>query len=108
LTEAAPAEQCSQAHLRYVMRCVTCRHLNGGQLSNVPSRPALLITDCSRVHTKAMNRATREKALKEAILAVLRCQVSLFACVVADSSSSSCDTGRGVVCVQYKALNRAT
>lgn len=54
------------------------RHLNGGQLSNVPSRPALLITDCSRVHIKAMNRATREKALKDAILGVLRRQGSVL------------------------------
>jgi hypothetical protein len=71
------------------MHClVVCRHLNGGQLSNVPSRPALLITDCSRVHIKAMHRATREKALKEAILAVLRLQVR--ACVSCTSSVLLC------------------
>lgn len=66
-------------HDAHVVPDVACRHLNGGQLSNVPSRPALLITDCSRVHIKAMNRATREKALKDAILGVLRRQVRRLA-----------------------------
>jgi hypothetical protein len=88
---------CSPAHLPCVIFCVICRHLNGGQLSNVPSRPALLITDCSRVHTKAMNRATREKALKEAILTVLRRQVNSWPRLIVElnSSSGSSSSGRG-------------
>eukprot|EP00775_Hariotina_reticulata_P011969 gene11969-12112_t len=48
------------------------RHLNGGQLPSVPTRPLLLVVDAARAHAKPVSRSAREKQLEEHMLAVLR------------------------------------
>lgn len=48
------------------------RHLNGAHLEEVTSRPALLVVDAACAAIAPLERARREAALLEALLAALR------------------------------------